>query len=78
MDCVFEFGRPHGPPELEHRENLVRRIIEDLIGSFTSAELYTAAGKIKLKEAMIESVNERLRTAKVRHVYFTAMFLSPG
>jgi hypothetical protein len=69
--CTVEFGSPSGLAELGRIRTAV---MEDLIGAaaqFKAAQLLTPAGKLSLKDEMVRAMDRRLKTARVRQIYYT-------
>lgn len=75
ITTVLEFGRDSGVAEAEKLHSILRTLVSDALGEFTSKELLSVEGKIRLKERIIAAVNLRMTTAKVRQVYFTEFTL---
>ncbi len=48
-----------------------RTIVENLVSSYTWLELRGTDGKIRFKYALLNKLNERFDTVKIRNVYFT-------
>lgn len=71
IQCVVEFGSESGPVELQVRLAAARSRLRQVVASFTSEQLFTTAGKLELKEAMIGVLNETLTRSRVRQIYYT-------
>ena len=70
-DVVLEFGSESGMAEIYDSESAVKDDIRDAVAGFSFEELMHAEGKRRLKDAIVEAVNRRLLTARVRRVYYT-------
>lgn len=73
----IDLGITHAAPKAG-RENpwteqvpVVRDTILSVLSSFTSDELLTAAGKTRLKDQLLKSLQSRVPTLGVQEVYFT-------
>lgn len=71
MDCVVEFGTSSALAEMPQYEKMVETDIRETIQGFRIRGLNTVAGKLRLKQAVIQAINRRLKTARVRQVYLT-------
>lgn len=71
LSCSLEFGSEAGMAEVTANETAVVSDIRGALDGFSAAELLTAGGKLRLKEAIVTALNRRLLTARVRQVYLT-------
>lgn len=76
FSCVLEFGSEAGMAEVAANETAVSNDICGAMDGFEAAELISAAGKLRLKEAIATALNKRLLTARVRQVYLTEFRLA--
>ena len=58
-------------PEMDHKKSLVRDIIIRTFSSKTFEEISTLKGKDKLKQEVIDKINEKLTDGHIRNIYFT-------
>lgn len=77
FQCVLEFGNESGLAEVERSHDIYKAMIMDSIGRMTDEELKTTAGKLELKETIIRECNRRLKTARLRQIYFTYFTITP-
>jgi hypothetical protein len=71
LSVVVEFGTQSGLAEISRKDSFVRTVIGESVGHFSAQELLTPAGKMRLKDSIVEELNSRLATAQVRRIYFT-------
>jgi len=58
-------------PEMDHKKSLIRDIIIRTFSSKTFEEISTLKGKDKLKDEVLEKINENLSDGQVKNIYFT-------
>ena len=58
-------------PEMDHKKSLIRDIIIRTFSSKTFEEISTLKGKDKLKEEVLDKINENLSDGQVKNIYFT-------
>ncbi|DAB35554.1 MAG TPA: flagellar basal body protein FliL, partial [Sulfurospirillum cavolei] len=58
-------------PEMDHKKSLIRDIIIRTFSSKTFEEVSTLKGKDKLKEEVLDKINENLSDGQVKNIYFT-------
>lgn len=58
-------------PEVDHKKSLIRDIIIRTFSSKTFEEVSTLKGKDKLKEEVLDKINENLSDGQVKNIYFT-------
>ena len=58
-------------PEIDHKKSLIRDIIIRTFSSKTFEEISTIKGKDKLKDEVLEKINENLSDGYVKNIYFT-------
>jgi len=58
-------------PEMDHKKSLIRDIIIRIFSSKTFEEISTLKGKDKLKEEVLDKINENLSDGQVKNIYFT-------
>ena len=58
-------------PEMDHKKSLIRDIIIRTFSSKTFEEISTLKGKDKLKEDVLDKINENLSDGQVKNIYFT-------
>ena len=57
-------------PEMDHKKSLIRDIIIRTFSSKTFEEISTLKGKDKLKEEVLDKINENLSDGQVKNIYF--------
>lgn len=67
----LELSDPKLQPEMDHKKSLVRDIIIRTFSSKTFEEISTLKGKDKLKEEVLDKINENLSDGYVKNIYFT-------
>lgn len=58
-------------PEMDHKKSLIRDIVIRTFSSKTFEEISTLKGKDKLKEEVLDKINENLSDGYVKNIYFT-------
>lgn len=58
-------------PEIDHKKSLIRDIIIRTFSSKTFEEISTLKGKDKLKEEVLDKINENLSDGQIKNIYFT-------
>lgn len=58
-------------PEMDHKKSLIRDIIIRTFSSKTFEEISTLKGKDKLKDEVLDKINENLSDGQVKNIYFT-------
>jgi len=58
-------------PEMDQKKSLIRDIIIRTFSSKTFEEISTLKGKDKLKDEVLEKINENLSDGQVKNIYFT-------
>ena len=58
-------------PEMDQKKSLVRDIIIRTFSSKTFEEISTLKGKDKLKEEVLNKINENLSDGYIKNIYFT-------
>lgn len=58
-------------PEVDRKKSLIRDIIIRTFSSKTFEEISTLKGKDKLKEEVLDKVNENLSDGQIKNIYFT-------
>lgn len=71
IDIHVELDRPELAVEFNDRKDMLQGAIRSVIAARTLNDMEGAEGKIRLKMALIEELNHRLETGKVRNIYFT-------
>lgn len=67
----LELDNPKMTIEMNNKKSLVRDIIIRTFSSKTFEEISTLKGKDKLKDEVLEKINESLSDGQVRNIYFT-------
>jgi len=67
----LELSDPKLQPEMDHKKSLIRDIIIRTFSSKTFEEISTLKGKDKLKEEVLDKINENLSDGQVKNIYFT-------
>ena len=67
----LELSDPKAQPEMDHKKSLVRDIIIRTFSSKTFEEISTLKGKDKLKEEVLDKINENLSDGQIKNIYFT-------
>ena len=67
----LELADPKMTIEMNNKKSLVRDIIIRTFSSKTFEEISTLKGKDKLKDEVLEKINESLSDGQVRNIYFT-------
>ena len=67
----LELSDPKLQPEMDHKKSLIRDIIIRTFSSKTFEEVSTLKGKDKLKEEVLDKINENLSDGQVKNIYFT-------
>ena len=67
----LELDDPKLQPEMDHKKSLIRDIIIRTFSSKTFEEISTLKGKDKLKEEVLDKINENLSDGQVKNIYFT-------
>lgn len=63
-------------PELEKKVTPIRDIIINLLSSKSVEEISTAKGKDRLKEEIVNKINEILNDGFIKNIYFTDFVIS--
>lgn len=63
--------------EVKDREKEILDIIQRALETFTYTEVNTKVGKIQMKSAIMDRVNQVLNQGRVQHVYFNTFITSP-
>jgi flagellar protein FliL len=71
----LEFASPELPPHMESEVPKVRDVIIRILSSKDAAEILTIEGKEKLRQEIMEGVNEALGSELVEKVYFTEFII---
>lgn len=71
LSIALEFGAETGLAETARKKEFLSTLFSEAIGEFTTSELLTVAGKLRLKHSLIALANSQLTTAQVRQIYFT-------
>ncbi len=58
-------------PEMDHKKSLIRDIVIRTFSSKTFEEVSTLKGKDKLKEEVLDKINQTLSDGYVKNIYFT-------
>ena len=58
-------------PEIDHKKSLIRDIIIRTFSSKTFEEISTIKGKDKLKDEVLDKINENLSDGYIKNIYFT-------
>ncbi len=58
-------------PEMDHKKSMIRDIIIRTFSSKSFEEISTLKGKDKLKEEVLDKINENLSDGYVKNIYFT-------
>lgn len=58
-------------PEMDHKKSMIRDIVIRTFSSKTFEEISTLKGKDKLKEEVLDKINENLSDGYVKNIYFT-------
>ncbi len=58
-------------PEMDHKKSLIRDIIIRTFSSKTFEEISTLKGKDKLKDEVLDKINENLSDGHVKNIFFT-------
>ncbi|MDD3343186.1 MAG: flagellar basal body-associated protein FliL [Sulfurospirillaceae bacterium] len=58
-------------PEMDHKKSLIRDIIIRTFSSKTFEEISTLKGKDKLKDEVLDKINENLSDGQVKNIFFT-------
>lgn len=67
----LELADPKMTIEMNNKKSLIRDIIIRTFSSKTFEEISTLKGKDKLKDEVLEKINESLSDGQVRNIYFT-------
>ncbi len=67
----LELSDVKAQPEMDHKKSLVRDIIIRTFSSKTFEEISTLKGKDKLKEEVLDKINENLSDGQIKNIYFT-------
>jgi flagellar FliL protein len=67
----LELSDPKLQPEMDHKKSLIRDIIIRTFSSKTFEEISTLKGKDKLKDEVLDKINENLSDGQVKNIYFT-------
>ena len=67
----LELSDAKAQPEMDHKKSLVRDIIIRTFSSKTFEEISTLKGKDKLKEEVLDKINENLSDGQIKNIYFT-------
>lgn len=67
----LELSDPKLTLEMDHKKSLVRDIIIRTFSSKTFEEISTLKGKDKLKDEVLDKINENLSDGQVKNIYFT-------
>jgi len=67
----LELSDPKLQPEMDRKKSLIRDIIIRTFSSKTFEEISTLKGKDKLKEEVLDKINENLSDGQVKNIYFT-------
>ena len=67
----LELSDPKLQPEMDHKKSLIRDIIIRTFSSKTFEEISTLNGKDKLKDEVLDKINENLSDGQVKNIYFT-------
>ena len=66
----LELSDPKLQP-MDHKKSLIRDIIIRTFSSKTFEEISTLKGKDKLKDEVLDKINENLSDGQVKNIYFT-------
>jgi hypothetical protein len=78
VSVSIELSNESGIAEVRDNETFLRAVLTDLMSHADPPSLLSVAGKAEMKERIVRTLNERLKTSRVRQVYFTHFFLSGG
>jgi len=67
----LELSDPKLQPEMDRKKSLIRDIIIRTFSSKTFEEISTLKGKDKLKDEVLDKINENLSDGQVKNIYFT-------
>ena len=67
----LELSDPKLQPEMDRKKSLIRDIIIRTFSSKTFEEVSTLKGKDKLKDEVLDKINENLSDGQVKNIYFT-------
>ncbi|MFB1007737.1 MAG: flagellar basal body-associated protein FliL [Sulfurospirillum sp.] len=67
----LELSDPKLQPEMDHKKSLIRDINIRTFSSKTFEEISTLKGKDKLKDEVLDKINENLSDGQVKNIYFT-------
>lgn len=78
LKCSMELEQniPTLTPELEKKKAVIRDIILRILSSKTYEEISTIKGKERLKDEIVNKVNEILNDGFIKNIYFTDFVIS--